>query len=304
MVSLHFGRLNKSTMTLVKDYPLQTVYRQTGQIAVPGLTAKTGTRRLRDMVAFVTGAGSGIGRAAAKKLAEEGAMVALVDLKENRAEEVKREIEDTHGPGKAIVTDTDVSDAIRLKEAFRDTVGQFGKLDIVFANAGINGVVSPIEHLSEEAWETTLATNLCSTFLTVKHAIPHLKQNGGSIIITSSINGNRKFSSFGMSAYATSKAGQLAFGKMAALELARYRIRVNVICPGAIQTNIDESTRKTPQLSEIEIPVYYPEGSKPLERGPGRPEQVAEAVAFLASREAGHITGTELYIDGAESLLG
>lgn len=351
-------------MTLVKDYPNQTVYRQTGQTGQPeqaglagstgqkaqpgqagltgstsqttqpeqagltgsiatttpatpatltattahagttGTTGTTGTQRLKDKVAFVTGAGSGIGKATAMKLAEEGAMVALVDLMDSRADDVRREIEEIHGPGKAIVTDTDVSDAVRLQEAFRETVGQFGKLDIVFANAGINGVVSPIEHLSEEAWETTLATNLRSTFLTVKYAIPHLKQNGGSIIITSSINGNRKFASFGMSAYATSKAGQLAFGKMAALELARYRIRVNVICPGAIQTNIDESTRKTSQLSEIEIPVYYPEGSKPLEKGPGRPEQVADAVVFFASGESSHITGSELYIDGAESLLG
>jgi len=259
--------------------------------------------RVKDQVVLVTGAGSGIGRAAALRLASEGAKVALVDLKENRADEVKQQIERDFGPGRAIVSDTDVADPQRVNEAIRQTVGQYGKLDIVFVNAGINGVVSPIEDLSVEAWDHTIDNNLRSTFLTVKYAIPHMKEHGGSVIITSSINGSRAFSSFGMSAYSTSKAGQLAFGKMAALELARYRIRVNIICPGSIKTHIDQSTVKTPQLGEIRIPVYYPQGSQPLERGPGMPEQVADLVLFLASAESSHITGTEIYIDGAESLL-
>lgn len=293
-------------VTLVKDYPQVQSEGMQRKEYMPDrgdMPKRGGTLRVKDKVALVTGAGSGIGRAAALKLAEEGARVALVDLKDNRAEEVLRQIDEKHGPGSAIVTDTDVSDPSRLQDAFRRTIGQFGKLDIVFANAGINGVVSPIEHLSEEAWRKTLSTNLDGTFFTVKHAISHMKQNGGSIIITSSINGNRTFSSFGMSAYSTSKAGQTAFGKMAALELARYRIRVNIICPGAIETNIGQSTVKTPQLSEIQIPVYYPQGSQPLERESGKPEQVAELVLFLASDASSHVTGTEIYIDGAESLL-
>jgi NAD(P)-dependent dehydrogenase (short-subunit alcohol dehydrogenase family) len=288
-------------MTLIKDYPNVQDHAEIRRENPP--QEKPGKQRVQDKVALVTGAGSGIGRATALKLAAEGAMVALVDRKEARAEDVRRIIEAEHGMGKAIVTDTDVSDPVRMQDAFRQTINRFGKLDIVFANAGINGVVSPIEQMSEQAWDETLATNLRSTFLTVKYAIDHMKQNGGSIIITSSINGNRKFSSFGMSAYATSKAGQLAFGKMAALELARYRIRVNVICPGAIETNIGESTVKTPELANIRIPVYYPQGSKPLEHAPGKPEQVADLVLFLASDESSHITGTEIYIDGAESLL-
>lgn len=116
-------------------------------------------------------------------------------------------------------------------------------------------------------------------------------------------DGNRNFSSVGMSAYSTSKAGQLAFAKMAALELAKFRIRVNAICPGAIQTNIGQTTVKTPQLSEVKIPVDYPQGRHPLGRGPGLPQQVADLVLFLSSQESSHITGSEIYIDGAESLL-
>ncbi|MEF3305922.1 SDR family oxidoreductase [Paenibacillus sp. GYB003] len=258
-------------------------------------------QRVKDQVAFVTGAGSGIGRAAAIKLAQEGAKVCLADLKENRAGDVLKQIESFGG--QAIVADIDVSDPTRMEAGIRQTFEQWNRLDIVFANAGINGTWTPIENMAEQDWDNTLATNLKGTFLAVKYAIPHMKQNGGSIIVTSSINGSRKFSGFGASAYSVSKAGQVAFAKMAALELARYKIRVNVICPGAIETNIGENTKKTPELKQIEIPVQYPQGSQPLEHKAGMPEQVADLVLFLASGESSHISGAEIVIDGAESLL-
>jgi len=107
-----------------------------------------------------------------------------------------------------------------------------------------------------------------------------------------------------MSAYSTSKIGQMGFGKMAALELANYKIRVNMVCPGAIDTNINENTWKEKEnLKKIEIPVEYPQGSQPLEHKAGTSEQVADLVLFLASSQSSHITGSEVYIDGAESLL-
>jgi NAD(P)-dependent dehydrogenase (short-subunit alcohol dehydrogenase family) len=259
------------------------------------------SQKLKGRVAVVTGAGSGIGRAAAYKLAEQGARVCLLDLKDERTEESLAHIQKLGG--EAIAEDVDISDPKRIEAGIKAAYDKWGRLDIMFANAGINGRVAPIEDLTPEDWDHTLSTNLKGTFLAVKYAIPHMKQNGGSIIVTSSINGSRKFSSFGMSAYSTSKAGQVAFAKMAALELARYRIRVNVICPGAIRTNIEESTDRSPELKKIEIPVKYPEGSQPLEHAPGEPEQVADLVVFLASDESSHITGTEIFIDGAESLL-
>ncbi|OPA78648.1 3-oxoacyl-[acyl-carrier-protein] reductase [Paenibacillus selenitireducens] len=258
-------------------------------------------RQVKDKVAIITGAGSGIGRAAALLLARNGAKVCLIDLNNNRSESLEQEINQLGG--ESLFVDTDVSDPERVQHAIQSAVDRFGQVDIVFANAGINGILSPIEDLTAEAWDHTLTTNLKGTFLTVKYTIPHMKHNGGSIIITSSINGNRTFSGFGMSAYSTSKAGQMAFAKMAALELARYKIRVNVICPGAIQTNIGENTKKTPQVEKIKIPVNYPEGSQPLEHGPGQPEQVADLVLFLASQDSSHISGTEIFIDGVESLL-
>ncbi|GAA4708130.1 SDR family oxidoreductase [Brevibacillus fulvus] len=259
------------------------------------------TLSVADKIAFITGAGSGIGRATARKLAAHGAKVCLVDLKDRRSEEVEQQIRDAGG--EALFVDTDVGDPERVQKAFQAAAERWGKIDIVFANAGINGTLAPIEEMPPDAWDQTLDTNLKGTFLTVKYAIPYMKQTGGSIIITSSINGNRTFSGFGMTAYSTSKAGQMAFGKMAALELARYRIRVNIICPGAIQTNISESTHPMASLEQIKIPVKYPEGNQPLEHGPGQPEQVADLVLFLASDASRHISGTEIYIDGTESLL-
>src|SRR5690606_34946190 len=126
---------------------------------------------------------------------------------------------------------------------------------------------------------------------------------GGSVIITSSINGTRVFSNTGATAYSSSKAGQVAMAKMLAVELAKHRIRVNVICPGAIESEIDENTERV-NLEEIREPVEFPEGNIPLTDGrPGRASQVADLVYFLASDESSHISGTEIWIDGAQSLL-
>ncbi|MEO3943929.1 SDR family NAD(P)-dependent oxidoreductase [Gorillibacterium sp. CAU 1737] len=258
-------------------------------------------KRMEGKVALVTGGGSGIGRAAAIKLAQHGAKVCIMDLGERRAQEVEDAIRSAGG--ESFVADVDISDPKRVEGGILEAVSRYGRLDFIFANAGINGTFAPIEELHPDDWDNTISTNLKGTFLTVKYAVPHLKQQGGSIVITSSINGNRTFTLFGASAYSTSKAGQVAFMQMAALELARYKIRVNAICPGAIATNIDQNTTKAPAVKEIEIPINYPEGAQPLEKGPGSAEQVADLVLFLASSESSHITGTTVYIDGAESLL-
>lgn len=257
---------------------------------------------LQGKAALVTGGGSGMGKAAAMQLAQQGVKVCLVDIEEDDCEETKKEIEDNGG--KAITAAADTSDGDQVEKAYKKALDAFGRLDIVYANAGINGAVSPIEDLTSEEWDQTLQINLKGTFHTVKYAIPHMKENGGSIILTSSVNGTRVFSNFGMSAYSSSKAGQVAFGKMAALELSNYKIRVNIICPGFIKTGIMENTfPKDEKLEKIEIPVEHPEGDQPLEGDGGDAEQVADLVSFLASDASSHITGTELFIDGGSSLL-
>ncbi|KAA9004154.1 SDR family oxidoreductase [Paenibacillus spiritus] len=259
--------------------------------------------RFAGKTAIITGAGSGIGRAAAIQLAREGANVALFDLVNDRTSIVERKLNKMR-EGCALAVDVDTSDPARMEEAVRRTVEHFGGIDIVFANAGINGSIGPIEDLSVEDWQRTLSINLTGTFLSLKYTIPHLKARGkGSIIITSSINGNRRFTSFGWSPYSTTKAGQVAFAKMAALELAKFKVRVNVISPGAISTNIDETTEPIEELDAITIPIEFPEGQQPLADGPGKPEDVARLVAFLASDDSSHITGAQIVIDGAESLL-
>jgi NAD(P)-dependent dehydrogenase (short-subunit alcohol dehydrogenase family) len=257
--------------------------------------------QLEGRVALVTGAGSGLGKAAAILLAGEGAKVGALGRTEEELRDTVAEIRGNGGEG--LVLRADISNPGQMKQAADRLAGQYGRIDIVFANAGINGVWAPIEELEPEEWNDTNNINLTGTFLTVKYAVPYLKKQGGSVIITSSVNGTRIFSNSGASAYSSSKAGQVAFAKMMALELAKSRVRVNVICPGAIESEIDENTERR-DLEKAQEPVEFPEGKIPLTDGaPGKAEQVARLVLFLASDDSGHISGSEIWIDGAESLL-
>jgi NAD(P)-dependent dehydrogenase (short-subunit alcohol dehydrogenase family) len=257
--------------------------------------------RLKGKVALITGAGSGIGKATAVAFALEGARVGLLGRTEDDLVQTAGEMNIGDEVGLPLVAD--ISDPGEMRSAVEKLVKKWGRLDIVFANAGINGVWAPLDELSPEEWDQTLEINLKGTFLTVKYALPHLKKEGGSVIVTSSVNGTRMFSNTGATAYACSKAAQVAFTKMTALELAQFRIRVNVICPGAITTEIDENTEQR-DLEEVREPVEFPEGRIPLTDGrPGTSHQVAQLVLFLASDAASHITGTEMWIDGGQSLL-
>jgi len=257
--------------------------------------------QLEGKVAFVTGGGSGIGKAAALRLAQEGARLAILS---RTAEEVDQAAEEIKAQGgECLALTGDVSRPEDMQRAVREIDRRYHRLDVVFANAGVNGVWAPIEELAPEEWDETLAINLKGTFLTVKFALPLLKRQGGSVIVTSSVNGTRIFSNAGASAYSSSKAGQVAFAKMAALELAQDRIRVNVICPGAIESNIHEETERR-NLEKVKPEVEYREGAIPLTGGEVPPaEKVANLVVFLASDASDHISGTEIFIDGAQSLL-
>jgi len=175
------------------------------------------------LVALVTGAGSGIGQAAALRFASAGVKVAALDR-------TRREIQDTcdlikRAGGTVLPLVADVARTAPMLRAFARLRRTWPRLDIVFANAGINGVWAGLEKLRPAEWDRTLAVNLRGTFLTVKFAVPLMRRRGGSIILTSSVQGTREFSNSGASAYATSKAGQVAFGRMCALELAAHHIR-------------------------------------------------------------------------------
>ena len=257
--------------------------------------------RLEGKVALITGGGSGIGAAAAVLFGREGARVAVLGRTREKLERTVQRI--AEAGGEALAVQGDVSKYADMERVVGEVVEKWGRLDVVFANAGINGVWAPIDELAPEEWEKTIAINLNGTFFTIKAAVPHLKTQGGSVIVTSSVNGTRMFSNSGASAYARTKAAQLALAQMLAVELAQHRIRVNVICPGAIETEIEESTEHR-DLEKAREPVEYPEGKIPLTDGrPGKAEQVARLVLFLASDDADHVTGTPVWIDGGQSLL-
>ncbi len=252
-------------------------------------------------VALITGGGSGLGEAAARTLAREGAKVALLGRTASEVEAVTKSIRQAGGDAFAITAD--IADPQAVERATQQVIDRWGRLDIVFANAGINGVWAPLEDLTPEDWQKTIDINLNGTFYTIKYAAPYLKQQGGSVIITSSVNGTRIFSNTGATAYSSTKAAQVAMAKMLALELAKHKVRVNVICPGAIESEIDENTEKRNVEKEQE-PVEFPQGNIPLTRGaPGKAEDVGDLVLFLASDSSKHISGTEIWIDGAESLI-
>jgi NAD(P)-dependent dehydrogenase (short-subunit alcohol dehydrogenase family) len=256
--------------------------------------------QLEGRVALVTGAGEGIGRATAKLLAKEGARIGALGRTREDLDSVVKEIE--KDGGQATVLLADISKPDEVEAAVKQLVDAYGRLDVVFANAGVNGVWAPIEEIEPDEWTQTIGINLSGTFFTIKYAAPHLKKRGGAVVITSSVNGTRIFSNTGATAYSSTKAAQVAMGKMLALELAPSKVRVNTICPGAIETEIDENTEKR-DIEKVKMPVEFPETHMPLTKKPGTAEQVARLVLFLVSDASDHITGSEMWIDGGESLL-
>ena len=261
---------------------------------------------LSGKVALITGAASGIGRATAVTLARQGARIGLLDVTQAALDSAAAEI-NALGQGAegdiALPLNVDVRDPDGMAAAVDQLVERWGRLDILFANAGINGVWAPVADITPDEYDQTLDINLKGTFLSITASLPALRQQGGSIVITSSVNGTRIFSNSGGSVYAASKAAQLALGKMLAVELARDRIRVNVICPGSVKTNISENTIRRNQEG-LRYPMHFPLGVVPLTDGaPASADQVASVVLFLVSDMASHVTGEEIFIDGAQSLL-
>jgi NAD(P)-dependent dehydrogenase (short-subunit alcohol dehydrogenase family) len=256
---------------------------------------------LEGKTAWITGSSSGIGRATALAMVREGAAVAVHGTNLDDVNEVVAEIEGAGG--KAMAVQADVSDPAQMSRAAAEIARHFGRIDIVFANAGINGVWAPLDELKPEEWDQTLAVNLKGAFLTLKYAAPELRKHRGSAIICSSVNGVRMFSNTGATAYACSKAAQIALTKMLALELAESGVRVNAVCPGAISTPIFQKTVER-NVESVREPVEFPEGQIPLTDGaPPEPEVVADVVIFLASDAARHVTGSVIFVDGGQSLL-
>ncbi len=252
---------------------------------------------LEGKVALVTGAASGIGRATALRFAREGARVGLLDVNPDTLEEATREV-DSAGPG-AMPLLADVRDPAALSAVVAQLTERFGKLDILFANAGIPGVWAPVEDIRPEEFDQLISVNVKGTFLSVQAA---LRAQGGSIVITSSVTGTHMHSDSGASVYGTTRAAVLAFGKMLAFELAQDRIRVNVVCPGGVTTNIlDHITYRN--LEKLRYTIEHT-GGVPLTDGEAAtPGQIASVVLFLVSDLASYVTGEVVVVDGAVSIL-
>jgi NAD(P)-dependent dehydrogenase (short-subunit alcohol dehydrogenase family) len=256
--------------------------------------------QLASKVALITGGGSGIGAGTARVFAREGAKVAVVDLRPTAAEQVAAEIRASGGVAEAFPAD--VADEAQIRTAIERAVEAFGCLNVVFANAGINGMLAPIEELALDEWHQVIETNLTGTFLTVKHAIPHLRAaGGGAIIATASLHGTALFSMAGYAGYGASKAGQIGFVKMAAAELARWKIRVNALVPGGVVTSIGERTDRR-NLERITWEITLPEPFPPLTERYATPEEIGEVVLFLASDASRHVTGAAIYSDAGIAL--
>ena len=243
--------------------------------------------RLKNKVAIITGGGSGIGRATCVLFAREGAKVVVADYAAEGGLETVQQI--TAANGEAIFVQADVSKSADVRNMIGATVRAYGRLDVLFNNAGIEGPSNKLAHYSEEDWDRVVAIDLTAVFLGMKYAIPEMaRQGGGAIISTASVAGLVAFP--GSAAYAAAKAGVIQLTRLAAIEYADKNIRVNCICPGVIQT---------PMVQRVmgDRPVEQVVRMEPIGRL-GKPEDIANAALFLASDESSFATGAPFIIDG------
>lgn len=245
--------------------------------------------KLEGKVAIVTGGASGIGRATALLFAGEGAKVVVADWNEDGAQTVASEI--TQAGGDAIAVRVDVSQAEQVEAMVKRAVQSFGKLDVIFNNAGIEGEQAPTADCTLENWQRVIGVNLTGTFLGMKYAIPAmLETGGGAIVNNASVAGLVGFP--GIPAYCASKGGVVIMTKTTALEYAKQGIRANVICPGVIWTPMVERFTSVSEEARAAL-----EAAEPIGRF-GKPEEVARLALFLASDDSSFCTGAAFTVDG------
>jgi 3-oxoacyl-[acyl-carrier protein] reductase len=250
----------------------------------------TTPQRHAGKVALVTGAGSGIGRASAQRLAAEGASVIVTDLDGDAAAETAEPLGDA-----ALARQLDVTDEASIASVVAEAVEHFGGLHLLHANAGIGMVTTPVDELDTATWRRVIDVNLTGAFLTVRGALAEIKQAQGAIVVTSSVSSMRTRES--LAPYIASKAGVNGLVRALAFELAPARVRVNAVLPGPVATPVlmllalGESDDETVSIAEAGVPL----GALIT------PERVAAAVAYLLSDEALDITGVLLPVDGGRT---
>ncbi|HYU15194.1 MAG TPA: 3-oxoacyl-ACP reductase family protein [Candidatus Acidoferrum sp.] len=247
--------------------------------------------KLSGKTALVTGGGRGIGRAIALALAQEGAQVAVLDILADNAAAVAREIEAIGV--KALALTTDLTKRAQVDRAIADTLAQFGQIDILVNNAGWDKL-EPFLESDEETWEKILAINFKSVLYVCKAALPHMVARGSGKVISIASDAGR-VGSMGEAVYAGTKGAIIAFSKTLAREMARHRITVNVVCPGLTETPLLQGIRQ--QSPKTEKVIEAVTRAIPLGRV-GQPEDIAGAVAYLASPAADFVTGQTLSVSG------
>jgi len=245
--------------------------------------------KLDGKVAIVTAGGSGIGAATARRFAQEGACVVVADLSGKRAEEVTAAVKASGG--KAVGIKMDAADPEGVQATIKLALDTYGRLDVMFNNAGM-AEAALLEDTSLESWNRVLAVTLTSTFLGMKYCLPLMRQQGkGAIVNTASISGTG--GDYGLSSYNAAKAGVINLTRAVAIENAKYNIRANCVCPGAINTRVAQvlGKERAEEFRRLQAAAH------PLGRM-GEPEEIASTVLFLASDEASFITGAMIVADG------
>lgn len=240
--------------------------------------------RFENKVAIVTGGASGIGEATVRAFAREGASVVIADLTDKGAQLAANVIENG---GRAVYVETDVTDSEAVQNLIARTVRIYGRVDIMFANAGIADDAR-IEQLDESAWRKTIDINLTGVYLCDKYAIQQMHAQGGGVIVNcGSIHSHVGKS--GVTAYAAAKGGVKLLTQTLAIDYGQHNIRVNAVCPGYIDTPL---LKNVPDAQKHALAALHPMGRL------GKADEVANAVLFLASDEASFINGTSLMVDG------
>lgn len=246
-----------------------------------------------DKVAFVTGAGTGIGRATALAFAREGAQVVAAGLSEADLLETVHLIEQAGGC--AIAIRCDVAQEHEVEAAVGRAIQVFGRLDFAFNNAGIEQPIIAAADLSTQDWDRILAVNLRGVFLCMKHQIPHmLRQGSGVIVNTSSGAGVKGFR--GQAAYAAAKHGVIGLTRSAALDYAATGIRINAVCPGIIETPMMDRFTGDTAVGRQGVIAQEPVGRM------GRPDEIAGTVMWLCSEAAAFVVGASIVVDGGQTV--
>lgn len=241
--------------------------------------------KLSGKVAIVTGGSRGIGKATAILLAQHGADVVITSKNKTNLENAVKEIKN------AVAITGDIRKKTDVENVVKNTLEHFGKIDILVNNAGIFPKVKPLHEISEEEWNEVIDVNLTGQFRFTKAVIPHLMKTSGCIVNVSSDAGLKSFENFEADAYTASKGALVLLTKAWAIEYAKYKIRVNCVCPGIVETDMTQ-----PYL-ENEIDRSMAVAEHPIGRI-GMPEDVAKAILYLVSEDSSWITGAILPVDG------